>query len=45
MYKRQVIENSDFMQDINSFLEETSDEELGEELVMKGMFYGPMGEA
>jgi hypothetical protein len=40
-----VIENSDFMQDINSFLEETSDEELGEELVMKGMFYGPMGEA
>jgi|TARA_B110000908_G_scaffold27944_1_gene32846 hypothetical protein len=40
-----VIENSDFMQDINSFLEDTPDEELGEESVMKGMFYGPMGEA
>lgn len=40
-----VIENSDFMQDINSFLEETSDEELEEDSVMRGLFYGPMGEA
>jgi len=40
-----VIDNSDLVQDINSFLEEVSDEEMGEELVMKGLFYGPMGEA
>lgn len=40
-----VIENSDLMQDINSFLEETSDDEMGEDLVMRGLFYGPMGEA
>ena len=40
-----VIENSDLMQDINSFLEETSDDEMGEDSVMRGLFYGPMGEA
>tara|TARA_B110000503_G_scaffold119775_1_gene181861 strand:- start:341 stop:634 length:294 start_codon:yes stop_codon:yes gene_type:complete len=42
-----VIENTDLMHNISSFLEEEfdSNNELEDDSVMKGMFYGPMGEA
>ena len=42
-----VIENTDLMDDIGSFLEEefNSTNELEDDLVMKGIYYGPAGEA
>jgi len=42
-----VIENADLMDTISSFLEDNfdSNDELKEDSVMKGIFYGPIGEA
>jgi len=42
-----VIDNHDLISNINSFLEDDfdSDIELEDESVMRGMFYGPIGEA
>lgn len=42
-----VIDNHDLISNINSFLEDDfdSDLELEDESVMRGMFYGPIGEA
>lgn len=42
-----VIENTDLMDDISSFLEEEFDStnELEDDSVMKGIFYGTVGEA